>query len=458
MSVGRGVTRREFVAGATASVAAAGLAGCMPFSKGGQGAIGSLPSYGIPSPTGYLRSNWSRDPFSLCSYSALAPSPLGTGGRALLAEPVADRLAFAGEATSSGSPAYVHGALLSGRRAAAELAGSAPSGSSVIVIGAGAAGLACARELVDAGFDVEVLEARDRVGGRVWTEELNGAPAEMGASWISGVGNNVLTPFAREAGVKLMHFDYDLGFVVPGQARQGRAGDRQMWSRLNSYDWRMGAPAVTPVSDLMPRRRSPGLQWALAYNIAQEFGVDAEGLSVLGTGEGAWEKGGDALIRGSYQDLVTGITGELPVRLEAVVEAVAYGPSGVEIGLRGGGSVESDFAVVTLPIGVLKAGSVDFNPPLPARKQAAINALGAGLLDKLWLSFDEVFWDGEAEMIHWIDPARPGRWAEWVNGYKLTGKPLLLGFNGGGIAREMSGLGDEEVVDSGMRALDSMFG
>ena len=154
MSVGRGVTRREFVAGATASVAAAGLAGCMPFSKGGQGAIGSLPSYGIPSPTGYLRSNWSRDPFSLCSYSALAPSPLGTGGRALLAEPVADRLAFAGEATSSGSPAYVHGALLSGRRAAAELAGSAPSGSSVIVIGAGAAGLACARELVDAGFDV----------------------------------------------------------------------------------------------------------------------------------------------------------------------------------------------------------------------------------------------------------------------------------------------------------------
>ena len=45
-----------------------------------------------------------------------------------------------------------------------------------------------------------------------------------------------------------------------------------------------------------------------------------------------------------------------------------------------------------------------------------------------------------------------------MNGYKLTGKPLLLGFNGGGIAREMSGLGDEEVVDSGMRALDAMFG
>lgn len=446
------------MAGATAAVAAMGLAGCIPSSKREPAAIGSLPSYGIPSPTGYLRSNWSRDPFSLCSYSALAPSPLGTGARTLLAEPVADRLIFAGEATSSSSPAYVHGALLSGRRAAEELAGSAPSGSSVTVIGAGAAGLACARRLVDAGFDVEVLEARDRVGGRVWTEELDGAPAEMGASWISGVGNNVLTPLAREAGVELMHFNYDLGFVVPGQAREGRQGDRQMWRRLNGYDWRSGTPAITPLSDLMPRRRSPGLQWALAYNIAQEYGVDAEELSVLGTEEGAWEKGGDALIRGSYQDLVIGITGEVPVRLGAVVETVTYGSSGVEVGIQGGSGIESDFAVITLPIGVLKAGSVEFNPALPARKQAAIDALGAGLLDKLWLSFDEVFWDGEAEMIHWIDPARPGRWAEWVNGYKLTGKPLLLGFNGGGIAREMSGLGDEEVIDSGMRALDAMFG
>ncbi len=92
-----------------------------------------------------------------------------------------------------------------------------------------------------------------------------------------------------------------------------------------AYDWQGGTPALTPLSDLMPRRRSPGLQWALAYNIAQEYGVDAEGLSVLGTEEGASEKGGDALIRGSYQDLIIGITGELPVRLES--GSAVSGPS-----------------------------------------------------------------------------------------------------------------------------------
>jgi polyamine oxidase len=60
-------------------------------------------------------------------------------------------------------------------------------------------------------------------------------------------------------------------------------------------------------------------------------------------------------------------------------------------------------------------------------------------------------------MIHWIDPERPGLWAEWVNGYRLFGVPILLGYNGGSQAAELADRDDEDIVRSGMAALAAMF-
>ena len=70
-----------------------------------------------------------------------------------------------------------------------------------VVIGAGVAGLSAARELSAAGRDVLVLEARDRIGGRTWTVDLAGAPADLGASWIHGPHENPLTAFLAEANI-----------------------------------------------------------------------------------------------------------------------------------------------------------------------------------------------------------------------------------------------------------------
>jgi len=134
--------------------AVAGLVGCG--DNGGDGERGddvldSLADYGIPRPSAYLRSNWSRDPYSLCSYSCLPPGPPGPRSRAILREPVSGSLVFAGEATSPRNPAMVHGAIESGLRAAAQVGEMASSGSRVAIVGAGAAGLASARALVDTG-------------------------------------------------------------------------------------------------------------------------------------------------------------------------------------------------------------------------------------------------------------------------------------------------------------------
>ena len=455
------MNRRRLLTTGLGVAAGSLLAGCrVPFTgEDEEGELpSSLPDFGVPQPTAYLRTNWSRDPFALCSYSCLPPSRLGASARAMLAEPVRGRLFFAGEATSTNSPAMVHGALESGLRAAQQIVAVGRRGAAVTVVGAGAAGLACARQLVDSGFEVTVVEGRGRIGGRLWTEEIDGMPAEMGASWIHGQRGNVLTELADRFGVDRIPFEYESSFPAPGQARAAATGRRQLNRGLESFSPRRSKAATTPIADLLPRRRTPGLEWAIDSELVQEYGADPERLSVMATEEGDWLRGGDALLGSSYTGLVRQAAGELPILTGITVEKIAWGESGVEVSAAGGGTYISDLAVVTVPIGVLKAGSIEFVPGLPASKMQAIAGLGLGLLDKLWLAFDEPFWDRKAEMISWIDPERPGRWAEWVNGYRAFGKPVLLGFNGGDEALRLAGEDDRTVIESGMRALGGMYG
>jgi len=128
---------------------------------------------------------------------------------------------------------------------------------------------------------------------------------------------------------------------------------------------------ATPLSDHLPYRRTPGLEWAINSEISQEYGADPAGLSVAATEEGDWLRGGDALLDGSYQQMIVDATlsaegsGDIPLELETVVTEVRYDGRGVEVLDSGGGSRRSDYAVITVPIGVLKGGAIRFAPGLP---------------------------------------------------------------------------------------------
>lgn len=414
----------------------------------------TTPKHGKPAvrePVAYLRTSWSIDPFARCSYSYLAPSRLGAQARTVLAEPVADRLYFAGEATSSEAPSTAHGALESGRRAAAQVTSAAEEGEHIVIIGSGFAGLGSARALVDQDYKVTVLEGRDRIGGRIWTRHIAGAPAEMGASWIHGSSGNVMTEVLKETGDPSYTFDYE----------NSTGEDEHATHELVQYEKKLkldgiGDPNEATVASVMPHNPSAALRTALNINYPLEYAAEPGQLSVSATLEGRDLKGPDLLLPRGYDRLLAHVRGDIRVRTRQVVTGIQYGPDGVTVTLRDGNIVQADRAVITVPIGVLRAATIDFEPALPDTKQEAIKALGAGLLDKLWLEFPKPFWDKGVDVIEWFDPKNPNLWSWWVNGYRAFGKPVLLGFNGGDQAHRLARASDDEVVDSAMRALQHM--
>ncbi|OWY58531.1 hypothetical protein B7486_79465, partial [cyanobacterium TDX16] len=159
-------------------------------------------------PVAALVTRWHEDRWSFGSYSYLAVGA-SPEDRAALAAPMDDVVFWAGEATEVDEPSTVHGALLSGWRAADEVVEALDEGASVVVVGAGASGLAAAQQLAEAGFEVQVLEARERIGGRIWTEDLDGTPVDLGASWIHGVDGNPTTELAEEIDAELHETDLE---------------------------------------------------------------------------------------------------------------------------------------------------------------------------------------------------------------------------------------------------------
>lgn len=371
----------------------------------------------------YLRTNWSQDPYSYGAYSYVARGARQKD-RDDLAATVSDRLFFAGEATHPSYNSTVHAAYESGVRTADAVLGT--RAKKVAVIGAGVSGLATAQLLAErGGVDVTVFEARNRIGGRVWTSNDLGTPLDLGASWIHGTRGNPLTALARSQ--KLALVPTDETFIIRG------AGGRRIKER-NAPDW------LENVLSIQHNAGADSSQINLrAYNDQEEYG------------------GEDVIFADGYEAILPALSGAFQVKLAEPVRAITHGSDGVLVTTDAGES-GFDAAVVTLPLGVLKRGDVVFDPALPAKKQRAIDRLGMGTLDKLYLRFDEPFWDMDATWIATPENGLPrGQFNQWLNLAKYLDEPIIMAFNGGPPALELAKLPDNQLVEKATAALVSAY-
>lgn len=416
----------------------------------------------VPEPVGMVRSSWSIDPFALGSYSFL---PVGADPkmRRALAAPVDGVVWFAGEATSASSPSTVHGALDEGARVAAAVDRSSLGPLDVVVIGAGAAGARAARKLHEAGHRVTVVEGRDVTGGRLHTLRPKGwpVPVELGASWVHDTEASDLAAELRQLDVATVPFSYDdLILTADGGQASADEFDAAAAEALDAaVEWADGRDADRSLAQALDASGeaeavdADALEHFLRTEISTEYGADADELSAWwGLAEGS--EGDDVLVTGGYRTVVDHDLDGLEVRTGWVVSSVAIDAGGAVVRSDDGEELQADRVVVTVPLGVLQEGVIAFDPPLPDDKQRAIRALGMGLLDKVWLRWDEPWWTEDAEQWTLVAGAEEP-YVEWFNLLPATGEPVLLGLVGGSVARRWAERSDDAVVAASLRTLQA---
>lgn len=426
----------------------------------------------LPLPTASLVTRWDTDPWSLGSYSALptgcAPSTRGVLRRAI----IADRIVLAGEYASTAYPATTNGAYESGRFAAGRLLARRQP-RSVIVIGAGMAGAAAARRLADSGVTVTVIEARGRVGGRVYSDTAWGQPVEMGAAWVHGVRGNPMVPLAAASGLRLVPSDYDDSIDRDTVTGRPSTDAEDVADQLDDL--------VGDLEDAEPRSSTSTAQWLRANDwpsgrmqawaeqttIVQEYGLDTSRLGAQAFSEGEDQRGGDAFVVGGYQAIPQALLSGLEVRTSTPVAGVVAvresGRDGVRLDLSTGSSLVADGVVVAVPLALLQQRTPAIDP-MPRTVAAALGRLATGNLEKVILRYDEQWW-GPERVIGIVGGGVPGapygtqaalRWTEFYSLTDLLGFPSLVGFSGGAAARTRPAT-DEGCVREAVAALEAAY-
>jgi monoamine oxidase len=346
----------------------------------------------------------------------------------------------------------------------------------IIVIGAGIAGLSAASNLEKQGKKVIILEARERIGGRIWTNRSwNNLSLDLGASWIHGTKNNPITELVQNFNIKTTGTNYDSHSLYDEDGRlltetqQDKIQTRfdKLLDSINNYRTKLAKSNVEDISlqqafeMLLATRKLSAkelseLNYSINSVVEHEYATDIADLSLYHWDQDEELEGGDAFFPNGYDQIIKVLAEGLDIRLNHVVQKVEYSSKGVKI-ITNQGTYEAEQALITLPLGVLKKDVVEFSPPLPERKQTAIKRLGMGVLNKVYLRFPKVFWEKNSHMLGYISQNK-GEWSEFLNIYKYTNESVLLGFNAGKYGSEIEQLTDKEIVDSVMAVLRKIYG
>jgi len=349
----------------------------------------------------------------------------------------------------------------------------------VIVIGAGAAGLAAAAALGGAGRSVLVLEARDRIGGRVWTrfEPALAAPVELGAEFIHGESPET-NELLRRTGAPAVDTSAEHWSLIDGRLQQ------RTESLLGKVRAAFEAADVLSQPDMSLEdflassagRALPEAARAMARAFVCGFdAADPARVSLHSVAE-EWRAGGmldssQSRPLGGYHTALRALTAALDVsrvrlQLQTVVSSVRWSDRSVEVAGEWLGRpyrAEARKAIITVPLGVLKApagapGAIDFAPPLAAR-QAALGRLLSGPVLKVALHFRHAFWEeledgryADASFFHAPGQIFPTFWTALP-----VRAPLLNAWVGGPSAARLCELSDEEIVHQAMECVSAVF-
>lgn len=338
----------------------------------------------------------------------------------------------------------------------------------VIIVGAGISGIAAAERLRERGVDVLVVEARDRVGGRIHSDRsAAGRVFEIGAGWIEGTEDNPLVSLAEKLSLRTKSDDggAEVFFDASGRrlsvAEAGRIKKR--FEDFSDYvdQTRADTSVDVPLADAvrsfgasasLTSSEKQALQFSLATEIEADYVGDTSELSLLHFDSDRGHGDESLTLNKGYDEIVSKLAKNIDVRLNERVNLIDSSGDGVTVEsthLR----VHARYAIITVPLGVLKANAIQFKPELPERKRRAINALKMGTLHRTYFIFPKAFWPDDVHTFYQISD-----WPAFINMQFYNGQPALLAFHGGNAGRRLDAMDDKDIAKEGLVELRKIFG
>lgn len=331
--------------------------------------------------------------------------------------------------------------------AAASTARASPTTPDVVVIGAGAAGIAAARALIAAGKSVIVIEAADRIGGRAFTDSASfGQPYDHGCSWLQGPQTLPHLALARARGFGLVDFGTATDAHFLG-SRRASAAERQAygrsWDRIEAALERAEGRDVA-ASTVIPANL-PFSAAVQGWIGPMDHGVDFADLSTADFNVYA-ELETDYLVREGMGSLVALLGEGLPVRLSTAATHIDWSGAGVRVETTAG-TIEASACIVTVSTGVLASGAIRFTPDLPVDRQEAIADVPMGLLEKIGLMFDGVRFglSDNGILTHLYDGPVPAPACHFLT--FPTGHDYVVGFVGGSFGWALAAEGAKAAIE-----------
>lgn len=335
--------------------------------------------------------------------------------------------------------------------------GNFPEGFRVIVVGAGAAGLYAAKKMMEHGAEVAVLEATDRIGGRI--RKLDGFAdfgIDLGAEWIHG--QRALTKdLAEAANFSLFEDQSETNYWIDGNLT-GNISNAQL-DQLNAI---LEGEQNYSGADVSLRTYASQIGLPTSYDglleaMAGEFGTRSSLLSLKYTPQEFenWSSGSKdfKFVRTQF-DLVNEVVAssvQENIIFNSPVTEIDHSEETVRVRTTDNTIYEADRVLVTASLGVLKAGLIDFNPNLPTDKLDAIQSVGIDAGMKIFLKFNQNFWNGRSVNGASICPAY------YDVGYGKGGNDHVLGaFLMGEKAEYLSSLG-QGAIQPLLTELDGIF-
>ncbi len=327
----------------------------------------------------------------------------------------------------------------------------------IVIVGAGAAGIAAARRAGELGLGVALLEAKGRVGGRAHTDIASlGAPWDRGCQILHSADVNPLTEHAERLG-----FPYLKGYPRPRRTlRRGSWADPEEVAALDDYCaacWAAvraagAAGEDVPIATVVDRhgRFAP----IFDYWCSAIMGVDPDRASTLDYARYR-DSGENWPLGNGYGALIAALAGGLPVRLDTPVMRIDHGgKSGVRVATPRG-ALTASAVLVTVSTGVLHAETIRFDPPLPEWKRAAIAALPLGSANKVALALDPGTLDAPANSHAQFDVPGGGICGMQIRPF---GHDFVSVYLGGGFSDRLEAAGEAAMIAVARDGLRQIFG